>query len=169
MSTIEQNGPAASVASILISSSDVLAQNAVQEQRIAALTEQNQKLEMKVQYLTSQLEDAKRHPRQWKGVIERLYEETFDTALPYDADLDKMYDRVHELIEEDSDNEVWNPERDFDVTLTYIVTVTGTIRAKTEDDARLEAKENTPEVYLGDSDTLRDACLSWDLDEVQIG
>lgn len=132
-----------------------------------ALQAQVTELEKTVAYLKAQVQDARSFPKQLRGVMERLYSDVKEEILPLDADVDAMYERIKELVEVD-DDEVWAVEQEYDLTVTYIVTVTGKVTATSEDEAKEKVHSDYLSFSLEDEGPLDDADISWDLDSIQV-
>jgi hypothetical protein len=128
-------------------------------------------LEREVQLLKARLEQALRFDVQRDAVLDSIYESAFDESLPADTDYDALLDRVIELVRADEDNDLWRPERDYDVTLSYSVTVSGTIRARSQDDAKDLVADLDPSFsvsYWGAPDESQLGLDSWDLDSSEV-
>lgn len=155
------DGATTSVAAILFDGPTLTAKIDQLEKQVAELQKQNEYLKNTAQHLRS-------FPAQLRGVLEQLFEDCTDTSLPDDADIDAMYDRLKELFEQDSDEEIWNPEREYDVALTYIVSVTGRVTAKSEKDVKDQVHADYLSFRLQDEGPLTDTDISWDLDSIQV-
>lgn len=149
------------VTSILFDGADLKVKN---DELQAQVTE----LEKTIAYLKAQVQDARSFPKQLRGVMERLYSDVKDEILPLDADVSAMFERLKELVEVD-DDEVWTVEQEYDLTVTYIVTVTGKVTATSEDEAKEKVHSDYLSFSLEDEGPLDDADLSWDLDSIQVG
>lgn len=109
--------------------------------------------------------DSREYQR--KQVIADLYKQSKGETMPDHTDIDAAFDRIVELMEDDEDD-VWSAERDYEITITYSVTVKGTVRAATEDDALEAAREDLPSLKLADDGCLDDVTLyDTDIDSVE--
>lgn len=155
------DGATTSVAAILFDGPTLTAKIDQLEKQVAELQKQNEYLKNTAQHLRS-------FPVQLRGVLEELFDDCTDIELPDDADIDAMYDRLKELFENDSDAEIWNPEREYDVALTYIVSVTGRVTAKSEKDVKDQVHADYLSFRLQDEGPLTHTDISWDLDSIQV-
>lgn len=161
MNPMTPDGATTSVAAILFDGPTLTAKIDQLEKQVAELQKQNEYLKSTAQHLRS-------FPVQLRGVLEQLFDDCTDIELPDDADIDAMYDRLKELFENDSDEEIWNPEREYDVALTYIVSVTGRVTAKSEKDVKDQVHADYLSFRLQDEGPLTDTDISWDLDSIQV-
>lgn len=155
------DGATTSVASILFDGPTVTAKVDALEQHIAELQKQNEYLKSTALYNRS-------FPSQLRGVLERLFDDCTDEPLPDNADIDAMYDRLKELFENDSDHEVWNPEREYDVTVTYTVTVTGRVTAVSASAAEDRVMDSELSFRLDDEGDLTDTDLCWERESIDV-
>jgi hypothetical protein len=160
------DGATLSVSSILLSPNGT-AELAELQQQLDDTKKELAEVTLRREYFKNALEDARKFPQQLKGVMERLFSDALDEDLPLEADAAAMYQRLVQLVADDKEHDVWNPLRDYDVTMTYIVTVTGRVRAKNEEDAEQLARDDEPEFKFSWDGALEDSNLSWDLDEVR--
>lgn len=149
------------VTSILFDGADLRAKIAELEATVAETLKHKD-------YLAKQLQESRTFPKQLRGLMERLYSDVKDETLPLDADVDAMYERLKELVENDIEQPVWNPEQDYYVTLTYIVTVTGKVTAISEAEAKEKVNDDYLSFSLEDAGALEDTDLTWDLDSFQV-
>jgi hypothetical protein len=131
-----------------------------------ALQAQLHEAELQLAYFKAQLKDAREFPRQLQDVLYRLVWDATDQGLPEDADINAMYSRLVELIEADNESNIWYPKREYGLTMTYIVTITGRVTARSEQEAILLARDYEPQLVLETSGNLTDADISTSLDEV---
>lgn len=155
------DGATTSVASILFDGPTLTAKIDQLELQIAELQKQNEYLKNTAKHLRS-------FPVQLQGVLEQLFDDCTDRSMPDGADIDAMYDRLKELFENDSDAEVWNPEQDYDVAITYIVSVTGRVRGTSEADVKEKIHSDYLSLSIEDSGPLTDTDISWNLDSIQV-
>ena len=93
------------------------------------------------------------------AVVIHVYEVVFGATPPDHADLGAMYKRLITLVEND-EQDVWKPEQEFEVTLTYTVQVTGTVLAIDSDAASDVVWHAAPSLKLQSAGELSDAYVA---------
>ena len=93
------------------------------------------------------------------AVVIHVYESVFGSYPPGHADLGAMYKRLITLVEND-EQDVWKPEQEFEVTLTYTVQVTGTVMAIDSDAASDIVWHAAPSLKLQSAGELSDAYVA---------
>lgn len=152
---------AAAVSSMVLPEAD-------RQQEIETLKNQLVALQQDNKQLTWKLDQAQRFDRQKNLVVRKIYQEAKGEELPTGYDTDEMYDRIVELVESD-EADTWTVEQDFDVSISFTVTVRGTITAKTEDEAREKLEADLPELELSCENALDGAYISnVDCDDIDL-
>lgn len=133
------------------------------EPTVTELQNQIAKLTNEKNYFVKQVEEARKPEYQLRKVMARLlYDAKSMNDLDPSIDVKPMYDRLVELVEND-ESEVWTPERDFQVTVKLLVTIHGSVTARTEDEAREKVEEDLPELDLANEHAV-DCASIYDVD-----
>lgn len=113
-------------------------------------------LEREVAYLKTQLNERTAWPHVQQAFFERLYQDVLNTNLPEACDPDALYGRLLHLVKthEDMTSDTWSPQQEFNVEITYRVTVCGTLEAKTKADAKRLAAMQEITFQIDDSEDL---------------
>lgn len=105
-----------------------------------------EELRLQLEATKQSLQHARAFDTHLQAVVWRIFDRALDHAVPETYDYSAALDRLVQLVEQDSDHEIWNPKREFRVTLRYLVTVTGYIDAPSEDDAKEMVLADQPEI-----------------------
>ena len=116
-----------------------------------------------------QLEKANSFESQLDAVLEHIYVGAKGDALPDDANKWEMCGRIVELVMAD-DRAVWTPEREFQVTVTFNVTLTGTVKARTSKEAEQKVYVDEPTLSMEYSGALDqdDEEFDYSIDSVEV-
>lgn len=119
-----------------------------------------------VQHLRSRvnlLEAQLQHVRKWSTVqdtaMTQLWKDVFNNSIPSNVSPADMWDRIKTLVQVDEEHPLWAQERDYQVTVTMTVTVTGVVTARSEEEARQQVWDNTPSFRLLDDGALVDTSI----------
>lgn len=126
------------------------------ETYISQLQRRIAELEVLTVSLRSSLKYAEASNVRRESVIADLYQQAKGEPIPSNIDTDQAFDRLAELIAED-DDDVWSPTMEYDVSITFTVTVSGLVTARSEEEARRIALEDLPTLCIDDENAVAGA------------
>jgi len=159
MNSTTSNGAESSVASILLEGGAA--------QRISELEHKVLVLQALVQTKDTLISNLRSAAHIKIAALDLLLDHAKNLTSIDDTNKEALWERLVELVSED-DDAVWNVVRYYDVTVTYIVTVTGTVQATSEEAAEALLRDDPPDLRLSDDGALSDADMTYDTDSVQV-
>jgi hypothetical protein len=111
---------------------------AVADATIADLKTANERLLAQVRQLHAQTARRK---------LASLYQTAFGSDMP-ELDEDAAWERISDLMSNDDDEELWTPERTFEVEMHLNIRHVTTVRARSADEARELAQNDARELLI---------------------